>query len=151
MEPHTESITGPVGITGPTGPVEIIPPPIPPPKSGNFDTLVLSGGSTQGIIILGALQYAADNYLMTKIKTYVGTSVGSICGYLLAIGYDPVEIMVYLCTKQILEKMKHFNVVAMMNGNGATTFSHIHEQLEKMTIEKIGKLVTLKDFIYYVW
>ncbi len=33
----------------------------------------------------------------------------------------------------------------MMNGNGATSFSYIQEQLEKMTIEKIGKLITLGD------
>ena len=30
----------------------------------NFDTLVLSGGSTKGIIILGALQYLADNFYL---------------------------------------------------------------------------------------
>ena len=113
--------------------------------SGNFDTLVLSGGSIHSIIMLGALQYATDNYLMKKINTYVGTSAGALCGYLLAIGYDPIEIMVYLCTKQILERMKQFNIVAMINGGGATTFSHIHEQLEKMTIEKIGRLITLKE------
>ena len=114
-------------------------------KSGDFDTLVLSGGSIHVIIILGALQYSYDNYLLKKIHTFIGTSAGAICGYLLAIGYDPIEIMVYLCTKQILERMKQFNIVAMMTGGGATTFSHIHEQLEKMTIEKIGRLITLKE------
>ena len=114
-------------------------------KSGDFDTLVLSGGSIHAIIMLGALQYSSDNFLLKKIHTFIGTSAGAICGYLLAIGYDPIEIMVYLCTKQILERMKQFNIVAMMNGGGATTFSHIHEQLEKMTIEKIGKLITLKE------
>ena len=117
----------------------------PSNKSGDFDTLVLSGGSIQGIITLGALQYCTDNYLMKKIDTFIGTSAGAIICYLLAIGYDPIEIMVYLCTKQIMERMKHFNVVAMINGGGATTFSHVHEQLEKMTIEKIGRLITLKD------
>lgn len=115
------------------------------PKSGDFDTIVLSGGSIHAIIMLGALQYADDNYLLKKLHRYVGTSAGAMCGYLLAIGYTPMEIMVYLCTKQILERMKHFNVVAMMNGGGATSFVHIHEQLEKMTIEKIGKLITLGD------
>ena len=114
-------------------------------KSGDFDTLVLSGGSIHAIIMLGSLQYAEDNFLLKKINTYIGTSAGAICGYLLAIGYTPIEIMVYLCTKQILEKMKHFNIVAMMNGSGGTSYIHIQEQLEKITIEKIGKLLTLKD------
>lgn len=114
-------------------------------KPAEFDTLVLSGGSIHGIIMLGSLQYLEDNYLLKHVKIYVGTSAGSMCGYLLAIGYTPIEIMVYLCTKQMLEKMRNFNVVAMINGSGATSFSHIHEQLEKMTIEKIGQLITLGD------
>ena len=114
-------------------------------KSGDFDTLVLSGGSIHAIIMLGALQYAYDNFLLKKINTFIGSSAGAMCGYLLAIGYTPIEIMVYLCTKQILEKMKHFNIVAMINGGGATSYIHIHEQLEKMTIEKIGRLITIKE------
>lgn len=117
-------------------------------KSGDFDTLVLSGGSIHAIVMLGSLQYSDDNYLLKNVNRYVGTSAGAMCGYLLAIGYTPIEIMVFLCTKQMLERMKNFNVVAMMNGNGATSFSHIHEQLEKMTIEKIGHLITLKELYH---
>lgn len=145
------SITGPNINTEPEIPIppplspSPVPPPLVVPKSGDFDTLVLSGGSVHAIIMLGALQYADDNYLLNKINRYVGTSAGAMCGYLLAIGYTPIEIMVFLCTKQMLEKMKNFNVVAMMNGSGATSFSHIHEQLEKMTIEKLGQLITLGD------
>jgi NTE family protein len=115
------------------------------PKSGDFDTLVLSGGSVHAIAVLGALQYAEDNYLLKKVTKFIGTSAGAMSAYLLAIGYTPIEIMVFLCTKHVLERMKNFNIVAMMNGNGATSFSHIHEQLEKMTIEKLGKLITLGD------
>ena len=117
-------------------------------KSGDFDTLVLSGGSIHGIIMLGALQYSDDKYLLRNVTKYVGTSVGALCAYLLAIGYTPIEIMVYICTKQILEKMKNFNIVDMVNGSGATSFSYIHEQLEKMTIEKIGQLITLGDLYH---
>lgn len=114
-------------------------------KTDNYDTLVLSGGSINGLMILGALQYFNDNFYLKDVKTYIGTSIGSIIGYLIAIGYTPIEIMVYIFTNQTLDKIKYFNVVAAMNGNGATSFSHIHEHLEKMTIEKIGRLITLKD------
>ena len=44
----------------------------------NFDTLVLSGGSTKGIIILGALQYLADNFYLSEVKNFIGTSSGAI-------------------------------------------------------------------------
>ena len=111
-----------------------------------YDTLVVSGGAINGISILGGLQYLKDNNMINSIKTYVGTSVGVIICYLLIIGYTPIEIIVYLCTNNhIFEKMKFFDLVNAARGEGATTFIHISEQLEKMTIEKIGRLLTLKD------
>jgi predicted acylesterase/phospholipase RssA len=44
-----------------------------------------------------------------------------------------------------MEKMQHFNIVAMIQGRGASSFSNIQEHLEKMTIAKIGYLPTLND------
>jgi len=111
----------------------------------DFDTVVIAGGSSKGILTLGALQYAYDNFLLKKINTYIGTSSGSIICFLLLIGYTPIEIIVYLCTHQLLEKLQHFNIVAMLNGNGALSFSSIYEQLEKMTIDKLGYLPTFRD------
>lgn len=113
--------------------------------SSDFDTLVLAGGSSKGILTLGALQYAYDNYILKKINIYIGTSSGSIICFLLLIGYTPIEIITYLCTNQLLEKLQNFNIVAMLNGNGAISFSSIYEQLEKMTIEKLGFLPTFND------
>ena len=111
----------------------------------DFDTLVIAGGSSKGILTLGALQYAYDNNVLRKIDTYIGTSSGSIICFLLLIGYTPIEIIIYICTHQLLEKLQHFNIVAMLNGNGATSFSSIYEQLEKMTINKLGYLPTFND------
>lgn len=110
-----------------------------------IDTLVLSGGSVNGISILGALQYVKDNNMIDNISNFIGTSAGAFACYLLAIGYSPVEIICYICTSGVLEKMKHFNLVAMINGQGASSFSQIQENLEKMTIDKIGQFLTLKD------
>lgn len=114
-------------------------------KKRKYEAIVISGGSTKGILALGAIQYAHDNFLLNDIKAYVGTSVGSMIVYLLAIGYTPIEIMVWLCTNQLLDKMMHFNFVRMVNGSGSSSFSPIHEQLEKMTIAKIGSLLTMES------
>ena len=111
----------------------------------NYDTLVLSGCSQKGFIILGALQYCIDNFLLTDIKYFIGTSTGAIICYLLIIGYTPIEIVVYLCTNQILERMQNLNIVAMIQGNGASSFNHLQEHLERMSIEKIGYLPTMLD------
>jgi hypothetical protein len=104
----------------------------------SFDTLVISGASSKCIIILGALQYLYDQNYLNNIDNFTGTSAGAIVCFLLIIGYTPIEIIVYICTNQLIEKMAHFNVVAMINGHGASSFSNIYEQLEKMTIAKIG-------------
>lgn len=114
-------------------------------NSSLYDTLVLSGSSIKGITFLGALQYLYDNSLLKDVKTFVGTSSGAMISFLLIIGYTPVEIFVYICTHQILDRMQQFNIVAMIQGSGATSFNYIHELLEKMTIDKIGYLPTIEE------
>ena len=111
----------------------------------DYDTIVLSGGSTGGILTLGALQYAFDNFLLNSIINYIGTSIGSIICFLLIIGYTPIEIIVYICRNQLLEKMQHFNIISMTQGGGAMSFSTIYENLEKICIEKIGFIPTFTD------
>ena len=113
--------------------------------SSNYDTLVLGGGAVKSFVIFGALQYAIDNYLLTDIKTYIGTSGGTIINYLLIIGYTPIEVMVFICTNHVIEKLQSFNMFAMMNGLGAISFLHIYEELEKMTLQKIGYIPTFAD------
>ena len=41
--------------------------------------------------------------------------------------------------------MQHLNIVGMIQGKGASSFNHLHEHLEKMTIDKIGYLPTMED------
>ena len=110
-----------------------------------YNTIVLSGGSIRAIATLGALQWCYDNSLLLNVKTYIGTSAGAMINYLLCIGYTPIEIIVYLCTHQLLERLQTFNVVAMIQGRGASSFNQLGEHLEKMTIAKIGYLPTIGD------
>ena len=111
----------------------------------DYDTLVVAGGSAKSIVSLGALQYVYDNFLHHHFRYYIGTSAGAMICYLLIIGYTPIEIIVYICTHQLLEKMQNFNIFGLVQGLGACSFNIIQEQLEKMTILKIGYLPTLKD------
>lgn len=108
-----------------------------------YDTLVVPGGGMKGFILLGCLQYCIDNNIIQSVKKFIGTSVGAILCYLLCIGYSPVEIITYLHLNKYIEKTSNFNIIDMINSKGAVTFNHIQEALEKMTIEKIGKFLTL--------
>ena len=113
--------------------------------SAGYDTIVLSGGAIRGIAILGAIQFATDNGLLTSVNTFIGTSSGAMICYLLSIGYTSIEIMVYLCTHQLLERMQSLNIVALLQGRGALSFNNLSEHLERMTINKIGYLPTMQD------
>jgi NTE family protein len=108
----------------------------------HYNTLVLSGGSIKGCCTLGALQYFYDKQMLNKVSTYVGVSIGSIICYLLAIGYTPRELIVYTVTQ--MDFQFTFNIMAMTQGSGATSFYKIQEHIEKLTMNKLGTFLTLK-------
>lgn len=111
----------------------------------SYDTLVISGGSMNGVGILGALQYLKDNGLINDLKNFVATSAGTIVCYFLAIGYTPIEIMVYICTNhKIFENLKSVNFLKAMKGEGVISFALISDIIEKMTIDKIGRPILLR-------
>lgn len=114
-------------------------------QMGYYNTLVLSGGSIKFIDMLGALQYCYDNQLLSDVKQFIGTSAGAIVCYLLAIGYTPLELIGYLCVNKLFEDMQYFDIKSMISGQGAIDFSKFQDYLEKLTINKIGKLITMKD------
>lgn len=109
----------------------------------HYNTLVLSGGAVKGVLLLGALHYIYEKNYHKTITTFIGTSIGSIISYLLIIGYTPLELITYICTKHFLENIADFNINGLINGTGAMSFSKINESLERLTLEKTGKLFTL--------
>jgi len=115
-----------------------------------YDTMVLSGGAMRGFGLLGAIQYLQDRHWLGGIKKYIGTSIGAIISYLICIGYTPTEIMVAMCRKEFFEKIANIDVMNIMNGTGAVSFLLIQEQLEKMTVQKIKKYITLSE-LYTVY
>jgi predicted acylesterase/phospholipase RssA len=111
-----------------------------------YDTLVISGGSMNGLGVLGALQYLKDNNMLNELRNFVGTSAGSIICYFLIIGYTPIEVMVYICTNQkLFDNLKTVDFIKATKGDGAISFALISDIIEKMTIDKVGRPLLLKD------
>lgn len=108
-----------------------------------FKRLCLSGGGILVYQFLGCLQFITESADLSNIEEYAGTSVGSILCFLLAIGYKPMELLLKLTMSKVWGTLKHPNLVALLQGDGAYSFSPIQEFLERVTIEKIGKLPTL--------
>ena len=115
-----------------------------------YTTLVLSGGGLRGFGLLGGIQYIQDKEWLKDIHKFVGTSIGAIIVYLLCIGYSPTEIMVSVCQRhqKIFEKLAKIDVMNVIQGMGAVSFSTVYEYLEKMTLDKIKKHVTFHDLYY---
>jgi predicted acylesterase/phospholipase RssA len=110
-----------------------------------YDTLVLAGGGIKGLFTTGALQYLYENGTLSQAKTYIGTSIGSIIAYMLIIGYTPIEMISYICSKKFLDNVPLVDFASALSGGGAVPFSGYQEMLETMTIDKIGILLTMKD------
>jgi len=115
------------------------------PLEKPFETVCLAGMSTKALLALGAMQFLRDTNRLKSVKNFIGTSSGAMVAFFLIIGYTPAEILSFICVNQVMEKISHFNIVAMMNGRGATSWSKIQEIIEKMTVQKIGYLPTLKS------
>lgn len=113
--------------------------------SGNYEILVIAGGAVKGLSLLGALQYAHDNFLLKNIHTYVGTSIGSFICFLLAIGYTPIELFTRICTWRLLERLNASMNISGLLLDGIFQYSHIQEFVERATIDKIGYYPTMKD------
>jgi NTE family protein len=58
----------------------------------NIDTLIISGGGTRCIAVIGALKYLEKNGILSSITKYAGSSAGAMISLLLNIGYTPGEI-----------------------------------------------------------
>lgn len=102
------------------------------------DTLVLGGGGAKCIATLGALQFMYDKGFGAGVAKYIGTSAGAITGLLLAVGYTPIEIMVYICTHGVAESLLPLDFVALVTGRGAVPFARLETHIRAMLAAKLG-------------
>jgi predicted acylesterase/phospholipase RssA len=123
-----------------------------------FDTLVISGGGVKGFVFLGAIQYALhkNGLDLLKIKHFIGSSVGAMLCYLFAIGYTPIEIITYVIKNKLIDKFQKIDVHKIfktlfdtttggIKNQGIISYYIIQEFLERMTLDKISQLITLKQ------
>jgi predicted acylesterase/phospholipase RssA len=115
-----------------------------------YTSIVLGGGGTRCIATIGAMQYLYDSFRMHidgRLATtrFVGTSAGAIICLLLAVGYTPVELMVHLCTRNVLEALLPLDFVSLVTGNGAIPYSRLNVSIRNMVGEKCNPDITLLE------
>lgn len=110
------------------------------------NVLVISEGGVNGFCHLGALVIFEDAGLLSEVTSYVGTSVGAIICYLLAIGYTVAEIMtVAFATDYGIENVAH-NIAKFTDKYGLISKENIIKNLRLLTEgKKISADVTLLE------
>lgn len=112
-----------------------------------YETVILSGGGTKGLCSLGALQYLQDSKRIecSSVTRLIGTSIGAIICYFLAIGYSPIELVVYLCSHGVLESLTINHFEQIVSGEGIYDYKILRDVYEKMTLEKMDVVPTLNE------
>lgn len=109
-----------------------------------YNTMILSGGAMKGISMIGGIQYLHDNHML-DIQMYISCSVGSIISYLLALGYQPSEILSQCISEKIIQKFNKINIAKLTKGLGCLDWKNIEDFLYNMTFEKCDEPLTFED------
>lgn len=80
--------------------------------SKNYDTLIISGASTSGLVILGKLfqLHYFKGVDLKCIKNYGGSSIGALISFFLILGYMPHEILSHIIRNNIMDIFNKVNV-----------------------------------------
>jgi predicted acylesterase/phospholipase RssA len=105
-----------------------------------FETLVVSGGSTKGILFLGALHYVRLRYGLESITHFYGTSVGSMICLLLVVGYEPLDLV--RCFQQM-----NFNFDLLWTKEDLQFFNYdsIMKCVEQIFLARAGRVLTFQE------
>jgi predicted acylesterase/phospholipase RssA len=109
-----------------------------------YDTLVLSGGSTSGLTILGKLfSISLDSPL--RFECYAGSSIGSVIAFLLLIDYCPEEIAYYLYNSTVWDELLKFNLLRTIRGKGIFSLELLKKELESIILQKMDHVPTFGE------
>ncbi len=85
-----------------------------------YDGIVLSGGSTSGLLMLGRLHMLMQQgrLRLEEIELFCGTSAGAIICLLLCLGLQPEQIATELAGGQAFDQLSKFNLRRTLRGEG---------------------------------
>ena len=112
-----------------------------------YEYVVLSGGGINGMAFLGALKALDEKNLLGNIKTFIGTSAGSIMSAFIIAGYSFDEIYAF-CLKFNFSKINtDFDINNLLCKYGINTGNRIMYVFNRLLCEKKFKInITLKEF-----
>jgi predicted acylesterase/phospholipase RssA len=113
--------------------------------SKSYTGLCLGVGGMKGLLLLGALYVFWQNDQLKALTHLSGSSVGSMIVALLAIGYNPLEMLVAICDTYFTNQFSVLNWRNIGTIMGLFPHSILRTKLEGMFIDKLGYLPTFKQ------
>jgi predicted acylesterase/phospholipase RssA len=117
---------------------DIPPPPQPPP-----DTLVFSGGGPDGFAFIGCLRHLEANAMMSRVRTIVGCSAGSIIALFVALGMTSIEIETW-ATRGVEDRslcdVDIEGILSLVERLGIDDGEHVMASVRSVVAERLCKI-----------
>lgn len=102
-------------------------------------TLILSAGSINGIMFVGAYKTLFGQGYLASVKTIIGCSVGSVIGLMIALKYTPQE-MHDTCQEVLVDEglpsIGLCNIMNMWNNGGLVDSTCMKQYIRKVLLKK---------------
>jgi predicted acylesterase/phospholipase RssA len=114
--------------------------------SKSYEGISLSSGATLGFYQLGALHAAESRGLLSSLRVYGGSSVGSIIALLLALGWSAVDIFAYCCGHDVGDVIKlYVDIQCIIDKWGLLDTKQLQSYIEAMILRKCDKVPTFLE------
>jgi len=111
----------------------------------NLTTLVLGGGGSKGISVLGTLDYFYRKNLLEHIERISGTSIGSVIGALLGIGVSPADMFEVVKSVEVPLKGR-LDYKKILKKYGVWSLSKSLSPFLSFLINHFGKSPTFEEY-----
>jgi predicted acylesterase/phospholipase RssA len=109
----------------------------------NFTSIVIAGGATKVISVIGVLKFLEENNMINSIINLVGTSAGAVMCAFIALGYKSNEIVDFLkdtlCKDNDVKNINVDDVFKIFETYGFTTGDNVTHLFKRMVTKKLGK------------
>jgi predicted acylesterase/phospholipase RssA len=103
--------------------------------------MVLSGGAFRSITIVGCIKFLEEQNQMKNITTVVGTSAGSIIGFLTVLGMSSRDMTTFikdLTTKDYIKDMDMSEILNLFQTYGVNSGTIIEQFVSEALTQKLG-------------
>ena len=110
--------------------------------------LILSSGGVNGFFFVGGLRYLVENNLLDNLENLLGTSAGSVFGFLYLLGFtiDEIEELVTKMTPDYLLNITGESVLGFLEDYGIDTGEKFEKIIKIVSKRKLNKPnITFKE------